>query len=344
METDLVNTVSLNHNILTVNVFQKTNYYINNEYDIWLNVQEGIPTVRTENHFHKYSFSQRIMIPKGTNFSIYNTNNAVLIIEIDEVAWNKNEIVEQEFLNKQYIGTGLIREGYERKNIYSVFEKYYKDMGYEIITSDSDHENFRRSVSRNILAAVFPNEILIILDGDAFYTKEQMNNAVEYAMNNDRVIVKPNSRFLQVDYFDGFDPDALREKFKDVKLDELELVYESGNSHDGHNFIYYGWYTGLAWVQKTDLWWGMDERCVGWGHEDIIFCYCCDVFDNSLVKLDNGYVLTMNHPRDISEEHNTTIGNQYYSLSDKDALKDMLYEYALHGTFGRFVKLPHFLV
>jgi hypothetical protein len=343
METDQVSMARVNPKVINFSEFEKTNYFINNEFDIYIDVKRGFPIVRTENHFTQYKISKRIHIPKGTKFSIYCGRGYLMDIEVDELAWSKNEIVQEEFLNKQYIGIGAIRQGYERIKIDKVFKDYYNRFGYEIITADTDQENFSRSVFRNVLATVFPNEVMIILDGDAFYTKEQLNNAVKHAAAYDK-IVKPTDRFLQVEYFENFDPYELRKKFDEVNLNELELHYGPGKSYDGHNYMYYGWYTGLAWVLKPKLWLGMDERCVGWGHEDIVFCYCAQIIDDMLVKLDNGYTLTINHPRDITKEHNTSIGNEWYEKSDKESLMVMLNQYAQYPCGGQFAKLPYFLV
>lgn len=345
LDTEIVQVHMVNqtHKTLKFLEFEKTNYFINNEFDIYINVKRGWPIVRTENHFIKYSISRYIYIPKGTKFSIYCGKCYVLEIEVDELSWSKNQIVEEEFLNKQYIGAGYIRQGYERSKIDKVFKDYYSNLGYEIITADTDHESFNRSAFRNVLATVFPNEIMIILDNDGFYTKDQLNNAVKHAAEDD-IVVKPTNRILQVNYFDNFDPNELRKEFDKINLKEIDISTNIKRSYNDYIYEYYGLYTGIGWVLKTKLWPGMDERCIGWGHEDLIFQHSVAMTIGNMPSLDNGYVITINHPRDVTKDHNTSIGNEYYGKTDKDLLLFMLRQYAQNGCGGQFATLPYFLV
>jgi hypothetical protein len=280
----------------TIKSFSKTLLYVS-QVDVFLQVVQGTPTVRTDSLFTKYFYSKKVYIPSGTFFSVYNCSVEDLIIELDTAGCS---IVKEEYDDCQYIGTGRIRKGEDRLSIFDKFTRHYSSLGYKILMADTDHLEFNRAASRNVLASVFPNKVIVLIDGDAFYSKEQIDTAIEYAEKND-VIVKP-TKFVCVD---------------DEKIKA---------------------YSGYCWIVKTNLWPGMDERCLTWGAEDVILA------ENRLIHievLNNGVAQVMNHIRDeVGKPHNFELLKDYrdkigHSLS-KDKVLSIFTQHCGYGTYGRF--------
>ena len=281
---------------ITIKSFSKTLLYVS-QVDIFIQVIEGTPTVRTNNLFTKYLYTKEIHIPSGTLFSVYNCCAEDLIVELDITNCT---VIKKEYEDYQYIGTGKIRKGEDRLNIFNKFINHYSSLGYKILTADTDHEEFNRAASRNVLASVFPNKVIVLIDGDAFYSKDQIDTAVKHAENND-VIVKP-TKFICVD---------------DKKINA---------------------YSGYCWVVKTNLWPGMDERCLTWGAEDVILA------ENRLIHievLNNGVAQVINHARDeIGKPHNFELLKDYrdaigHSL-DKNKVASVFTQHCGYGTYGYF--------
>jgi hypothetical protein len=214
--------------ITTIKSFDKTLLYTS-AVDVVLTVVQGVPIVQTNTLFTKYFYTKEVTITGGTLFSVYNCSTDDLIIELDI---SSCIVVKEEYSDYQCIGTGRIRKGKERLSIFNRFLDHYSLLGYRVLTADTDHPKFNRAASRNVLASIFPNNVMVLIDGDTFYSKEQIEKAIEYAQDND-VIVKP-TKFAEVD----------------------------NKKVNG--------YSGYCWVVKTKLWPGMDERCLTWGAEDII--------------------------------------------------------------------------
>jgi hypothetical protein len=230
--------------------FQKTLLY-RLEQDTTVEVLSGAPILRTDNHFTKYFKTKTVTVKKGTLFSAYNCANDTVVLKVDTALSN---VVASEFNPVQHIGTGKIRDGKEdRLAIFSKFVKHYTGLGYEILTADTDHVDFNRAASRNVLANIFPNSILVLIDGDAFYTQNQVDTAIECAKEND-VLYKPTAMY------------------------RCDGVTANG-------------YSGYGWVVKASLWPGMDERCLLWGGEDVILqvsdCVIKDALRNGVVEVEN---------------------------------------------------------
>jgi hypothetical protein len=281
---------------ITINSFDKTPLYVS-EVDISIKIVQGTPSVRTDSLFTKYFYTKKIYVASGASFSVYNCCVEDLIIELDT---EKCIIIEKEYENCQYIGTGRIRKGEDRLSIFDKFMHHYSSFGYKILTADTDHKEFNRAASRNVLSSIFPNKVIVLIDGDAFYSKEQIDTAIKYAEKND-VIVKP-TKFVCVD---------------NKKINA---------------------YSGYCWVVKTQLWPGMDERCLTWGAEDII------LMENKLIHtevLNNGVAQVLNHTRDevgrpnnfeLLKDYRDSIGS---SLTGDKAL-NIFTQYCGYGTYGYF--------
>ena len=258
---------------------------------------QGTPIVRTNYLFTKYFFTNKIYVPSNTLFSVYNCSAEDLIIELDV---SRCATAEENHKNAQYIGTGNIRKGEDRLSIFAKFIDHYSSFGYKILTADTDHLEFNRAASRNVLANVFPNNIMVLIDGDAFYSKKQIDDSIAYAKKHD-VIVKPT-------------------KFAQVGSKKINV------------------YSGYCWVIKTQLWPGMDERCLSWGAEDIILS------DTRLIRtesLDNGTAQVYEHLRDekkglhnfeLTKDYKDTLG---FPLSKEKVLPIFL-QHCGYGTYGYF--------
>jgi hypothetical protein len=281
---------------ITVKSFSKTLLYVS-QVDVSIQVAQGTPTVRTNTLFTKYFYTKEIHIPSGTLFSVYNCCAEDLIIELDTAGCS---IVKEEYDDCQYIGTGRIRKGKDRLSIFDKFMDHYSSLGYKILTADTDHLEFNRAASRNVLASVFPNKVIVLVDGDAFYSRDQIDTAVRYAEKND-VIVKP-TKFVCVD---------------DKKINA---------------------YSGYCWVVKTSLWPGMDERCLTWGAEDIILMenrlIHTEVLNNGVAQVLNHIRDEIGKPNnfELLKDYRDRIGR---SLS-KDKVLSVFTQHCGYGTYGHF--------
>jgi len=281
---------------MTIKSFNKTLLYVSKS-DISITVVQGTPTVRTNTLFTKYFYTKEIHISSGILFSVYNCCAEDLTVELET---ENCTVIKEEYENCQYIGTGRIRKGEDRLNIFDKFMHHYFSFGYKILTADTDHEEFNRAASRNVLASIFPNNIMVLIDGDAFYSKKQIDDSVAYAKNHD-VIVKPTKSIL-------------------IGSKKINL------------------YSGYCWVVKTQLWPGMDERCLSWGAEDIILS------NTRLIRtepLNNGTAQVYEHLRDEKKgSHNFELTKDYgdtlgFPLSKEKVLPIFL-QHCGYGTYGHF--------
>lgn len=323
--------------------YTKTEYKVAQS-PVTVTIESGTPIIRTGSHFHKYYTTKVVEIPAGTEFSIYNATREDVVIDVPGFDLLPNAAVE--FSDKQYIGTGKIRSGEERFKVFDKFYEYYTGLGYEIFTTDSDHEIFNRSVFRNICAAVFPQEIMILLDGDAFFTKDQLDKAVEYARLNDK-IVRPTDLFAFAQVPNDFDPYHLLEHMNTA---HKNFVKEDTDWIDTEKYNYYLGTRLCAggWVLRPHLWVGMDERLSGWGGEDTSFDRCINLL-YLVESLSNGVMVSVDH--DNRDYENTTKNlemievyfdpyNDPVQSRTAAVLEDLLIRYAGYKTYGRFAQWP----
>lgn len=322
--------------------YKKTDYKVAQS-DITVKIESGTPIIRTENHFHKYYTTKVVEIPAGTRFSIYNATREDVVVAVPDFDQLPN--ASKEFSSKQYIATGKIRSGSQRFKIFNKFYDYYTSLGYAIFTADSDHEVFNRSVFRNICAAVFPQEIMILLDGDAFYTKQHLDRAVEEAKRQDKII-RPTQFFAFVTVENEFDPNNL---LYDMNQKVLEIP--EGQLSETIVDSYYEYYFGRhlcagGWVLRPHHWVGMDERLDGWGGEDMTFDRSISALYLS-VDMPDGCMLSINHDdRDSTNaEKNISMFEADYELEldlvqtrPAAIIEDLLIRYAGYKTYGRFAK------
>lgn len=282
--------------LITFKPFEKTLLY-STANTLEIKILQGTPTVRTNNHFTKYFTTKKIKILKNTVFSVYNCSLENLVIEADFSLCKK---IQEEFKQCQHIGTGRIRKGKDRLNIFDKFMHHYSSFGYKVLTADTDHEEFNRAASRNVLASIFPNKVMVLIDGDAFYSKEQIDRAIVYAKDND-VVVKP-TRFAEV-----------------------------GNKKING-------YSGYSWVVRTHLWPGMDERCLTWGAEDVILMQNrlirTEALNNGIVQILD------HTRDEIGKPHNFELLKDYKDILgfplDKNNVLKVLKIYCGYGLYGHF--------
>ena len=282
--------------IKTLKPFEKTLLF-HTASTLEIKILQGTPTVRTNNHFIKYFTTKKIKILKNTTFSVYNCSLENLVIEADFSLCKK---IQEEFKHCQHIGTGRIRKGKDRLIIFDKFMHHYSSFGYKVLTADTDHKEFNRAASRNVLASIFPNNIMILIDGDAFYSKEQIEKAIEHAQNND-FIVKP-TKFVEVD---------------NKKING---------------------YSGYCWVVKTRLWPGMDERCLTWGAEDVILMennlISTEALNNGVVQVANHVRDEIGRPHnfELLKDYRDGLG---FPLN-KDSVLKIFKNYCGYGLYGHF--------
>jgi hypothetical protein len=284
-----------------------------------------------------------VEIPAGTEFSIYNATREDVVVDVPDFDLLPN--AEVEFSKNQYIATGKIRSGEKRFEVFHHFYRYYTEMGYEIFTADSDHETFNRSVFRNVCAAVFPQEVMILLDGDAFYTREQLNKAVDYAKLYDK-IVRPTPLFAFVKLKDEFNPHNLL-SYLEQKVKETPIENYGKTIVDDQYEYYFGKHLCAGgWVLRPHHWVGMDERIDGWGGEDITFERSTSALYLS-VDMTDGCMASVDHDdRDITNgSKNVSMFEADYALPDEMVqtrnaaiIEDLLIRYAGYKTYGRFAK------
>jgi hypothetical protein len=255
-------------------------------------------------------------------------------------------IVEKEFEQKQYVGTGFNHNGEERIKIFNEFKKHYEDMGFEILTGSTDHPLYNRAGGRNVIASIFPNEISIIMDSDIFLQQYQIEEGIKFAKKVDGNVQpckrqveiydrNTKSMYEYIDILNKLDLDAIEEHEENpfYKHEREEIAF---TTH--HNYL------AMCWMFKSGYWHGMDERCLTWGREDIIFHFTHNkVYNNSFYRLTNGYILTLSHQKDDMENspnHNEDIFNEYKDL-EKEGTIELLKKHAGYGTYGKFVSIKN---
>ena len=322
--------------------YTKTDYKIA-QTDVMVTIESGTPIIRTGNHFHKYYTTKVVQIPQGTEFSIYNATRSEVVVDVPD--FDALPLAAVEFSNKQYIGTGKIRSGEKRLKVFEKFYEYYTSLDYEVFTTDSDHEVFNRSVFRNVCAAVFPQEVMILLDGDAFYTKQQLDNAVEQAKVQDKII-RPTKFFAFVDVEGDFDPCHLLDHLNKKSLEIPEEMLGERLVEDRYHYYMGRHLCSGGWVLRPHHWVGMDERIDGWGGEDMTFDRSISALNLS-VEIHDGCMASVDHDgRDtVNGTKNITMFELDYKkphdvVSTRRAalIEDLLIMHAGYKTYGRFAK------
>ena len=315
---------------------------INNDLTTNVKIISGTPIVRTDTHFTKYYFTKTFDINKLILFSFYNSTQEEVSIEITDGF----SIVEKDFNQKQYIGTGFNHNGEERIKIFNEFKKHYEDMGYTVLTGSTDHPLYNRAGGRNVIASIFPNEVSIIMDSDIFLQKYQIEEGIKFAKKVDGN-VQPCKRQVEIydkkeksiyEYIDILNTVDLDEKQKQEEAPFSKHEFEDIAFTTHHNYL------AMCWIFKSGNWHGMDERCLTWGREDIIFHFThYKVYDRHFYELTNGYIITLSHGREDMEKshnHNEDIFNEYKDLEAEETI-ELLKKHAGFGTYGKFVSITN---
>ncbi len=177
----------------------------------------------------------------------------------------------------------------------------------QIIESDSDPcEPFNRGAARNNGVSASSGGILCLADADSIPIPAFIVAAANKALEHPWVIAYGPMRFFglneaKTEYYLNRSPAA------DVVIpsrDDVELNRTS--------------YGGML-VMEREAFIPYDERFTGWGHEDVAFCKTMDKHRGVHVRVEEGYLCHMYHPRGDAdfgspgEEHNRRIFEREYS-------------------------------
>lgn len=152
---------------------------------------------------------------------------------------------------------------------------------------DSGAEVFSRSASRNEGIALTRSPVVVFADADTIPIAPYLTQAVERAMNGEWCIAYGQKRYYglsqeKTEWYLGQKPTS-------AVQEPLRGEYEHAVTS----------WAGMLAVPRRALEdvGGYDERFVGWGHEDVAFRLKMDNEYGKHVRIDEGYVLHMWHPR-----------------------------------------------
>lgn len=184
---------------------------------------------------------------------------------------------------------------------------------------DSGHTPFSRAGSRNKgvrIAQASGADVVVICDADTLVEAEPLHAAIAAA--GDGRLHLPYTWYRGLSeagtsaYLDGTDP----------ALCPTDWEHE--------------WATGGVLVIQPEAWWaagGMDERCRGWGHEDVILRLCADALLGPTVKHE-GTITHLWHPLESglgSPEHiaNGALCQRYIdAANDPETIRQLIAERA----------------
>lgn len=149
------------------------------------------------------------------------------------------------------------------------------------IDADSGHQPFSRAGSRNEgvrQAEQAGADVVVLCDADTLVEPEPLHAAIAAA--SDGVLHLPYT------YYRGLSCEgtALHLSGKPAAECPTDLEHE--------------WATGGVLVIQPASWWkagGMEERCIGWGHEDVIMRVCADALLGPTVRHE-GTITHLWHP------------------------------------------------
>lgn len=147
---------------------------------------------------------------------------------------------------------------------------------------DSLHDIFSRSGSRNLaISENISSDVVVVCDADSIPIQDSLIQAIEGAYADRKlhipfnfVKVLPYTRFLR-------DPE---------RYEKCKVHYTYGPSCGGIYVV-----SPQTWIAIG----GMDERVIGWGHEDQIFLAATNTFTGGPV-FHEGTLYNINHHRDTS--------------------------------------------
>ena len=174
------------------------------------------------------------------------------------------------------------------------YAKHYPDS--KIYLADKPGPFWNMSGSRNLgvrLAEADGCDLVIISDADTFPDFDSLNEALEFAMN-DNLIHNPYTKAFE------YDKDSSDKILSGADCRDLP--------HREHTS------TGGIYVCKPSSWWavgGSDEKFVGWGYEDSAFALAHAVINKTDIVKHNGNIYMFNHERTegIEKPNENTINN-----------------------------------
>lgn len=184
---------------------------------------------------------------------------------------------------------------------------------------DSGHTPFSRAGSRNEgvrEAQAAGADVVVLCDADTLAEPEPLHAAIAAA--SDGVLHLPHTWY------------------RGLSQDGTAAYLAGGPAADCPTDWEHEWATGGVLVIQPDAWWkagGMDERCVGWGHEDVILRLCADALLGPTVK-HPGTITHLWHPLESglgSPQHiaNGQLCERYNAVANNpDAIRLLIAERA----------------
>lgn len=141
--------------------------------------------------------------------------------------------------------------------------KYYKSLGYEIVTAgvmSEDGETFLRSRSRNLAVDSTDEDIIILIDSDTMVPNAAIYQASEICKEND-VVIRLAAKTLSVDSYGSEIAEYLSSN---------EIIPDEYMKNCSTTYLH----TGCSWVLNRKTWeylGGFNEQFVWYGYEDLEF-------------------------------------------------------------------------
>lgn len=188
-----------------------------------------------------------------------------------------------------------------------------------LLNADSGHHPFSRAGSRNhgvrLAQTAAAADVVAIVDADTIPEPAPLHDALRAAHGDGRL-------HLPYTHYRGLSQHGTRDYLAGSMPDEcdVELAHE--------------WATGGVMVIRPDAWWragGMDERFVGFGHEDVAFRIAADTLLGPTAR-HPGVITHLWHPKAMglgSPQHqaNGQLCERYNAANgDPDAIQALIAE------------------